>query len=245
MINKTEERIKAIELRRQGFSYSEILKKVPVAKSSLSLWLRSVGLSRQIKHVLTEKKRLSALRGSLARHNQRIVLTNKIFQETAKDIKNISKRELWLMGVMLYWAEGSKQKDHHPGSGVIFGNSDPLMIGLFLKWLFEIAHIKKEQIKFEIYIHENSKNSLENVKKFWANATGFGKEYFNTVYFKKNKVKTNRTNTGNLYYGLLRVKVGRSSILNRRITGWVNAINQTIKLPGGEAVSRLPLKQEF
>ena len=36
--------------------------------------------------------------------------------------------------------------------------------------------------------------------------------------------------TGNLYYGLLRVKVKRSSTLTRKIAGWVNAINKVIKL---------------
>ena len=233
MISKTEEKVKAIELRKQGFSYSEILKEIPVAKSSLSLWLRSVGLSKRVTHILTEKKRLSALRGAVARHNQRIVLTSRIFKETEADIQNISKRELWLMGVMLYWAEGSKEKDHSPGSGVVFGNSDCQMINLFLKWLLEITEVKKENIGFEIYIHENSKNSLERVRKFWADSTGFGIENFNKIYFKRNKIKTNRTNIGTLYYGLLRVKVKRSSTLTRKIAGWVNAINKAIKLPGG------------
>jgi len=38
MISKTEERLQAIKLRQQGYSYNEILAEVPVAKSSLSLW---------------------------------------------------------------------------------------------------------------------------------------------------------------------------------------------------------------
>ncbi len=38
------EKEKAIALRKQGKTYSEILAKIPVAKSTLSLWLHDVGL---------------------------------------------------------------------------------------------------------------------------------------------------------------------------------------------------------
>src|SRR5207247_3622548 len=42
---KPVERERAIELRRHGLSYREIRAQVPVAKSTLSLWLRQVGLA--------------------------------------------------------------------------------------------------------------------------------------------------------------------------------------------------------
>lgn len=231
MIPKTLERERAIELRKNGFTYSEILEKIPVAKSSLSLWLRSVGLSKRVKHRLTERKRLAQLKGAEARRKQRILRTNEIFERAEKDIKYISRRELWLMGIMLYWAEGSKEKPNHPGSGVQFGNSDPDMIKLFLKWLYDVCNIGDEKIKFEIYIHENSKNNLAEVKRYWSKVTNYPIDRFSCIYFKKNKIKTNRKNTGSLYYGLLRVRVRSSSILNREVAGWVRAISK--RLPGG------------
>jgi hypothetical protein len=45
MQSKRREREQAIAFRQQGLSYSEIRQRVPVAKSSLSVWLRQVGLS--------------------------------------------------------------------------------------------------------------------------------------------------------------------------------------------------------
>ncbi len=102
---------KAIALRRRGLSYSEILKEVSVAKSTLALWLQSVNLSKKQTQRLTEKKLLSARRGGMARHTARIALTQKIYQEARKDIRHLTKRELWLAGVLLYWAEGSKERD--------------------------------------------------------------------------------------------------------------------------------------
>lgn len=41
MISKIEEKQRAIELRRDGLSYNEILKLIPVAKSTLSVWLKN------------------------------------------------------------------------------------------------------------------------------------------------------------------------------------------------------------
>ena len=232
MAIKSVEKEKAIALRRKGFSYSEILKIVPVAKSTLSLWLRSVGLSKRQVQRLTDKKRLAALSGARKKHQQKLLKIQEIYKNAESEINKISKKSFWLMGVMLYWAEGSKEKDNHPGSSMKFSNSDPLMIRLFIKWLIEICKIKKENLKFEIYIHENSKNSIKKVKEFWAQNTGFGVDYFNTIYFKKNKIKINRNNVGESYFGQLSIRVKASSGLNRRIAGWIRAINNLI-LPGG------------
>jgi len=55
MILKLQEKEKAILLRKEGLSYNEILKQVPVAKSSLALWLQSIELSEKQKQRLIEK----------------------------------------------------------------------------------------------------------------------------------------------------------------------------------------------
>ncbi len=215
---------KAIYLRRQGFSYSEILNQVPVAKSTLSLWLRFVGLSKRNKQKLTEKRLRAATRGGEARKKQRILTIQRIYSETAKDIGNISEREFWLIGVMLYWAEGTKEKEDRPGSGVQFTNSDPRMINIFVGWLLKICKVKKEEIYFDIFIHENSKNNIDKVVDFWVKTTGFSKSHFPHIYFKRNIIKTKRKNTGDLYYGLLKVRVMASSTLSRKIAGWINGV---------------------
>ena len=56
MILKTREKIKAVNLRKSGKTYSEILKIVPVAKSTLSIWLREVGLSKVQKQTITKRQ---------------------------------------------------------------------------------------------------------------------------------------------------------------------------------------------
>lgn len=217
-------RVKAIELRQTGLSYSEILKKVPVAKSTLSLWLRSVGLSKRQKQRLTEKRLKAAKRGAQQRREQRLLTTAHISKEAHNEIETITKKNLWLMGIMLYWAEGSKSKVYHPSQGVIFSNSDSLMVNIFLKWLTECLEISLEKLVFDIYIHETHRNRINGVKEYWSKRTGFPVTKFDRIYYKAHKVKTNRKNIGANYHGLLRIKVRESTNLNRKIAAWIEAI---------------------
>jgi hypothetical protein len=225
---KIELKNKAVALRKEGNTYSEIMKVIPVAKSTLSEWLREVGMVKEVKQIFTEKRRLASLKGGQARRNQRIAVFDRITGIAEKEIGKMTKRELWLLGIALYWAEGSKEKESRPGSGVVFVNSDAEMIVLFLKWLFEICHIPKDEIRCEIYLHDSYKHEISRFQKFWSEKTGLPLSYFNNVYFKRNKINTKRKNIGDLYNGQLRVKVYRSSSLNRQIAGWVRGICKNI-----------------
>ena len=224
MTPKLREKEKAILLRKEGFSYTEILKQVPVAKSSLALWLQSVGLSKAQKQRLTDKKLASARRGALKKKEDRILRTKRIKESAEKDVGKLTEREKWLIGTALYWAEGSKEKEWAPGSRTQFTNSDPNMIKFFLNWLFEIVKIPREIVNLEIYIHENHKYRISEVINYWSKITNFSEDNFNRIYFKRNKVRTNRKNIGPDYYGILRITVHASSELNRRISGWINGI---------------------
>lgn len=102
MILKFKEKEKAIKLRKKGYSYSEILREVSVTKSTLSLWLRSVGLSKRQKQRLTEKKLAVLLKGAITKRNQRITITEEIKRKAQKEIGKINQRELWLIGTILY-----------------------------------------------------------------------------------------------------------------------------------------------
>jgi hypothetical protein len=221
MIPKTEEREKAIKLRKEGFSYSEILKEIPVAKSSLSLWLRSVGLAKKQKQRITEKKLAAALRGARAKKEKRMALVKEIKDKARKDIKNINKRDLLLIGTSLYWAEGAKEKENNPGVGINFSNSDPRMILIFIKWLRTIFTINNSDLSYELYIHETA--NLRNAKLYWSKILSMPAQNLR-VYFKKNKINTIRKNIGNNYYGLIRLRVAKSSTLNRKIAGWIEGI---------------------
>jgi hypothetical protein len=230
MIKKTELNKKAVSLRKKGVTYSAILEKVPVAKSTLALWFKEVELSTPQKQRITEKRLAAGRRGGLAKKNQRIQKTYNIIQKAEGEVGPISKRELWLTGTTLYWAEGSKEKDWRPGSRASFINMDKKMIQVFLKWL-RFCKVKEDEIIFDLYIHENHKLRVEEMKKYWSKITGFPINKFVHVYFKKDKVNTKRKNiTRERYYGILKIIVKQSSSFLRQITGWINGIYNGINI---------------
>lgn len=226
MQTKHSEKERAIKLRKEGKTYSEILKVVPVAKSTLSVWLRDVGLAAAQKQRLTEKKLLSAKRGGEAKRKQRVEKSSKLFSDSRHEINKISDRELFLIGVALYWAEGSKEKEYHPGSQLIFGNMDPLMVGLFLEWITRICHVSESDIVLEIYLHQTHSHRAKDVVQYWSKKTGFPVAKFSRLYYKQNKIaQTNRRNTSNeTYFGSLRIKVKSSSDIVRKLAGWAQGI---------------------
>ena len=144
---KFQEYQKAIELRKTGLSYTEILQQVHVAKSTLSLWLRSVGLSKCQKQRLTERKLASIKRGWQKWRGMRLQKVRELKQKAYAEIGEVSKRELWLIGTALYWAEGSKEKENNVGQGLTFCNSDSQMIKFYLRWLEEVLKVQEDNIK--------------------------------------------------------------------------------------------------
>lgn len=214
----------ALELRRNGFSYSEIQKAIPVSKSTLSHWLHSVKLTKNQKHRLNSLMKAGQPFGARAQKAIRVKKTDEIKIRAKDEIRDISKREFWYMGIMLYWAEGSKQKDHLLGQRVIFNNSDDHMIRIYLKWLTDVLKVPKNKINFEIYSHERIKDKERKVIKHWSIVTGFSKSEFKKIYYKKDKKKIYSQKQSDSYFGLLRIIVLKSTDLNRKISGWINGI---------------------
>src|SRR5438067_9914173 len=95
-------------------------------------------------------RRATALRA------RRIATQRRVHAEASGEIGNLSPRELHLIGVILYWAEGTKDKPWSRRSeDVRFINSDEGLIRLFLAWLSQLG-FENEQLSFRVAIHETA-----------------------------------------------------------------------------------------
>ena len=220
----------AIDMRKRGLSYSEIENRIHIPKSTLSYWLKNLKLTdEQIKKL--NEKQLQAIRKGLEKKTSR---TNKAIEEikisSAKDIREISKKELWLAGIVLYWRERFLNGNENDlRKGVKFTSSDPYLVKLFLKWLQDVGGIKDEEIEFDVFMSEDNKNLGNEAVAFWSDVTDFPEAKFRNVYFQKARPKTTRKKirrkvANKARYGLLRTRVKASSMLARQIAGWVRGI---------------------
>jgi transcriptional regulator with XRE-family HTH domain len=218
---KDDLRETAVAMRQKGHSYREIREVVGVAKSTLSLWLRDIPLTEEQQRALTLRapvgasKRARAIRASAAQRRARIQA------DALAQIAELSESELFVAGVVAYWAEGAKDKPWRTGTRVEFLNSDPAMIQLFLSWL-TLVGIEQDRLQFRVHIHESA--DVAGAEGFWAQAVGVPQESLERTTLKRHNPKTVRKNVGEDYHGCLCVSVRRSADLNLRIAGWFEGI---------------------
>mgnify|MGYP001558738902 CR=1 FL=1 len=208
-----EFKTRAIHLRKRGLSYNEIRRHVPVAKSTLSLWLKGVRLSEEHRKRLYTKQISILSRGPKSQKERREREITTIIQAAEDEIILPLSLDAWrLAGAAIYWSEGSKTNDFE------VTNSDPYLILFLVRWLEKIFDIKPETLsaRLNIYPQQNE----YKIKKFWSELTGipfknFGKSFIKppTKGYKKN----------NLYYGTIKIRVPRGTDMRHRVFGWIQA----------------------
>lgn len=218
-------RAKVVQLRMQGLTYPEILEQVPVAQSSVSLWCRNLKLTSKQQNKINVVRRNGIQRGAKSRHENSINLKQGIILKASEEISSITDRELWLIGIALYWAEGSKKTKNDITPGVRFTNSDPYMIKLFDLWLTKIIKIDPLNIDYEIYLHESMLSEKTRVISFWSKILAKPKEKFDRIYLKKSIITKNYHKSD--YQGVVRIVVKKSTNLNCQISGWQQGITKT------------------
>jgi hypothetical protein len=212
---KDDLREKARELRLQGWTYDRIQLELGCSKSSVSLWVRD--LPRPERRDPTEQAKLAARKRwehELAMRDERRRQTK---ESAAAEIGDLSDRDLFIAGVALYWSEGSKDKPHSRRERVVFVNSDPNMIRLFMAWL-ALLEVEREHIGYRLMIHESA--DVEAAERYWADIVQVEHGTFGKTTLKRHNPKTVRKNTGDGYHGCLVVTVRQSAELYRRVEGW-------------------------
>ncbi len=210
---KPDMRARARELRLTGKTYDEIVAELGVAKSSVSLWMRDLPKPQKTPEQMHEMQEARWAPHRRARTIKQI--GTKL--EAAHEIGRMTDRELFLVGVGLYWSEGSKSKPHRLSERVTFVNSDPDMIRLYVAWL-ALLRVQPDRIQFRVMIHESA--DVMGAERFWADLVGVDVTTLRKTTLKKHNPKTVRKNVGEGYHGCLVVDVHKSADLYRRIEGW-------------------------
>jgi transposase len=218
---KDELRERAVSLRRQGRSYREIQGALGASRSTLSLWLKDIPLTEEHRAALAAKALTASRRRAAALHAASQARDWRLSKEAAQQIGTLSHRELFVAGVVAYWAEGAKTKPWGKREGVDFINSDPDMVRLFLNWL-DLVGVSKEHLSYRVAIHESA--DVETALRFWSNVVQAPPEQFLRTTLKRHNPRTVRKNVGDRYHGCLVVSVRRSADLNSRIRGWFDGI---------------------
>ncbi|OPG02894.1 hypothetical protein B1R27_30535 [Streptomyces sp. GKU 895] len=212
---KDDLRDRARELRLQGWTYDQIQVELGCSKSSISLWVRD--LPKPERREPSEQAKLAARK----RWEHELAMRDEERQRTkaaaSAQFGEMSDRDLFIAGVALYWAEGSKDKVYARRENVLFVNSDPGVIQLYLAWL-DLLGVAPERLTYRVMIHMTA--DVESAKRYWADLVGVDVTRFQRTTIKKHNPKTVRKNVGDDYRGCLVIRVAQGAELYRKIEGW-------------------------
>ena len=223
---KSELKFKAKELRNEGKSIKWIARELGAAQSSVSLWCRDIKLSQEQLQVLQRNfhdpyygKRLD---NALRQQKERLDTIKRLLGEGKRQVGKLTKRELFLVGAALYWAEGFK-KDSQAG----LGSSDPAMMQFYVKWLRDCFGYTTDDLLFRVTINAEHEYRIDEVVAYWAKLFGVPTTVFQKPFFQHVKWKKQYEHPEE-YFGVLRVRVRRSANLLRKIYGFIAGLKENV-----------------
>ncbi len=167
---RSADREKAVRMRiDQQMGYGTIAKELGVPKSTLSYWLKDLPLSPE--RVL-QLRREAWSRGEASRElfrqtmrKKREIREQKIYLEQKKKLGRLSRQSLFVAGLMLYLAEGTK-KDYYK---LCLANTDPILVKFFIWWLQEFLNVPKKEIRLQLHLYESM--DIKKEEQFWLKET--------------------------------------------------------------------------
>lgn len=200
---------KALALRRQEMSYSQIKKILGVSKSTLSDWLKDYPLSKERIRELRDwnEQRIERCRETKRKKKEKRL--NGFYQKQKRVIFPLSKRELYLSGLFLYWGEGSKGQL----TNLSISNSDPSIIIFFIYWLGKSLFIPKKKMRVHLQLYNDM--NIEKETKFWSKTLKIPLSQFSRPHVKKSS--SERINhKGGFGHGTCQLRIGGARIAEKR-----------------------------
>lgn len=224
---KVLEKNRAIELRKEGKTYTEIQNCLPVSKSFLSYWLRNIKLTNeQLSRIRykNEKIKLKFIKFNELKRKRAERYKRVISCSAAEEINDLSERELKLVGIALYWAEGYKRSRW---ASVSFTNSDPEMIKLMIRWFRVICETPDNKFRIRIQCHGIKK--ADEAEKYWSRITAIPLTQFTKPYIRISP--SSKKKVGDLSpYGVCDIRISDVSLLTK-IKGWIQGLGALSSSP--------------
>jgi len=171
---------KAFQLRQSGHSIKEIAKKLQIAISTSSVWLRQVEISQIGKNRMVKHKELNRYKMSqkwIEKRQNQYSLNYKNAQNLLREFNLEDKNLSRIICAILFWAEGNKDFSH-----IRFTNSDPTMISSFLKYFRQSYNL--DEAKFRACIHLHEYHNSSEMHSYWSNITNIPLGNFRKAYIK-------------------------------------------------------------
>lgn len=181
----------AIRLRKQGSGIREIERKLNVARSTLSGWLKSTPLTKTQKKALSKRweNGLEKARAKAAKANReaRKARLKKIEKEARQFLSliEIQPKIFELFLASLYLGDGFKT-----GGRTALGSSNPEIVKGFVTLLRKLYNIDEKRLRASIYARADQ--NLKELEAYWSLLLKIPKRQFYKTQIDK-RTKNKRT----------------------------------------------------
>ena len=207
-------------MRKNGHSYTYISQKTGVSKSTLSGWLSAIPY---IPNKMTIE-RIGKARAASAewKAKRKIESFEKAGEEAKNEIGEITKRDLFMLGIGIYIGEGTKTND-----SIRIINADPKIIRFAVKWFEQACGLSRKNFSLRLHLYPD--NNTKRCIKFWSNSSGIPMSQFQKTYIdiRKDKKMFKR---GKLLYGTAHLSIRSNGkkefgvFLARKINAWIGEV---------------------
>ena len=214
-------------LRKQGLTYPEINFQLgrDIPKSTFNYWFRNIKMNRtyikraaEMSLIHIRKLQAKSVENNKIKRQKYFTDLKKQYKHLGQKIQNIDTSLLVLS--TLYICEGGKRRK----GALMFGNSDPLIIKLFLKTLR--TSFKIIESSFRCTVQCRADQDSDKLKNYWSEITKIPMDQFYKTYVDKRTIgiRTQRED----YKGVLRIDYLNAEIYNR-LTVISDVIFESIK----------------
>lgn len=212
---KRDLRKQAVLLRKNGCSYSEIKSRLGIAKSTLSDWVKDIPKPKfsKLQKMTREQKRVERYITTMEQKRKNRDEIEFCFE--TKLIGSLSRREMMIGGLFLYWGEGGKTSVNQ----FTISNSDPDILLFVLRWIQGVYKIQLPKIRIRLTIYDTM-NKQEEVE-FWSKYLSIPNEQFRKVHIKNGKGIGNK----GFRHGTCEIVIS-DAILKRRVLAGIKALKK-------------------
>jgi hypothetical protein len=144
--------------------------------------------------------------------------------QAKEDIQTVSTRELFYLGLGIYWGEGVKSRT---GQATVV-NSDPRILRIMMRWFVECLSVPKIDFRPYVYISIMHQEREQVIMSYWEKVLGLPSGQFKSPIYLTQKPKQKYENHDS-YFGVVALQVSRSTQLKYRILALLSQLDKQLE----------------
>ncbi len=202
------EHARARELRAAGLSYKQIAAELGISSATAHRWTRDVELSEELRRaILSRPQTAEAVRKRVETWSGRCRAKRLAYQQAGR-ARAAAGDQLHMAGCLLYWCEGSKNRNV-----LKMCNSDRAMMTVFMRFLRDSMGVETENVRVSLNVYLGNEIPLAAIESHWLDALELPRSCLRKHQLNHNPTSSSGRKVNKLPYGVCTVTVNSTEVV--------------------------------